>query len=823
MSSKARLRTFHGNLGSLALMSSMVLAGCAPASESAQNTSEHDPCATPLAVLATTVLDRDTGQPSEAVVPFEIDPEEFSSTPSGGFPVCVVVTNLNEKPRALSSGKFTIDDVEVFGPSAFNQNTPGAMALHELEAGPHELRARLASAPGASVRVQVLMGSAQPLPVGPNIASVLVVPDEETILSLGGATFTFPPGAVDAPVMVTAIKVVEAYTIGDLFEMLPDGMQFHEPVQAELPYEPERLPPNVTEAELIELDAIQVRNAGEWRTTVVDTNNRIASATIEHFSPSEVGTRVKLEYNEGVGRYYPMEDHNVQVVEIPLGHPGYRVSVQETPRIDGSRELWPLTIHTREIENDYASINLSTWRTWGDNVKVKLPTFPFSPCSGDTDPEENPSCYRCPTDHVDCGARPEEGNDPYRIGRGFLVESLFHHSTSQSEGHLDTKKNYFMLLRERGLGLEYMAFTKEGLLREAKDNAMRDPQITCIPKKDEACVAAFVRSQAGVEYEHTGGHAVLIGSRNSILTSQSEEDEEDLCEEKYKRGECCEPKNGRLTVLAVGEDCEVGDQCLLLITTLGKYESNGRVCEVLSEFKVKDAIQLDGGHSTGMVRNGVFLNELTKNYVPARFVPNALTISFDESAPPTEPTSPTITSPDWAARNRGTEVSVVAGVAPGQTSVTLHCSSHGSNHEKAIKFRNLPSGTTKDILFSWTTSGAKTIYCTTFAQDGTPSTPSVKHVNVAYVESIEASDGEARLGELTEFTIRGENLPDSTAAWIAGCVGDDTSLPTDGTPQERTFSCTPSGDEGDHASVVKHQSDGVILRDDIEIEFVRAP
>lgn len=700
MSSKARLRSFHDSLSALALMSSMVLAGCAPASESAQNTSEHDPCATPLAVLATTVLDRDTGQPSEAVVPFEIDPEEFSSTASGGFPVCVVVTNLNEKPRALSSGRFLIDDVEVFGPSAFNQNTPGAMALHELEAGPHELRARLASAPGASVRVQVLMGSAQPLPVGPNIASVLVVPDEETVLSLGGATFTFPPGAVDAPVVVTAIEVSVPYGLGNLFELLPDGMQFNRPVRAEVPYDLGRLPPDESPKEFLARGALKLRHVNEWLDTEVNTESNVTSAHIAHFSFVQNGTPEVQKKVSDVGIEWEILDYNMLVAEIPLNHAGLHVEIkattaemQEDDFVGPAYTLRSVTEHVEGLDSQHFAINLSMWapndetaRKWHgegegcDEIEEH--------CGRD----DNPKCCSCPPEHPDCG------NTLSAPGIGRLLDTAI--STEDPMiNFISEEPNYYILISGNH---------RDGLAAVGLPGPL-----------DEVGILRRLRE----ETQKPGGHAVFIGSDTSLIAGEG-----DICTEP--------DREEAHTVVGIGTDCTNEGECLIMLSTIEprlvwrEHPLGKDFCTVLRDhFSATDAIRLDGGSSASMVRNGELRNPKNKIWIssewePARRVVNALAVSYTGPVP--------------------------------------------------------------------------------------------------YVESLTPLD--PRLGEKTEFTIRGGNLPDSTAAWIASCVGGgDTKGPsfsTVGDREERKFSCTPRWGIGERDTVIKDSPGGVVLRDDIKVTFI---
>jgi hypothetical protein len=702
MSNMARPQTSRVSLSclsALALMTATFVTGCAPTTEGVQSPREHDPCVAPLAVLATTVLERDKGQPGEAVVPFEIDPEKYSSTPTGGFPVCVVVTNLNEKPRVIASGSFTIDDIEVFGPSAFNENTAGAMALHELEPGPHELRARLASAPGASVRVQVLMGSARPLPTGPNVGSVLIVPDKETVLSLGGATFTFPPGAVDVPVTVTAIEVSELYAPGNRFVLLPDGMQFEQPFQVELPYDPQRF--LSMESTLLEVDSFEIRCGSEWMETSMDFLKSIASTVADYLTSCQLDTPTPRGAPVAGGILWRKPNRNLIVQEIPLGRVGYRVAIKSTPQPGATeperrRKLRAVTSLLDGTIGDYVGINLSQWAA-GNGKGCNLP-------------------------NVDCGVPNEEER-----GVGLLVESVFSSNVPGAE-HVrylapeideDGKsgKNYFILIRGGAAGdlyadgfMHYQVNTK--YLVNYSDLSEDCGDLPLCDDYSSRCVEYFLKCLVA-EQEH----AVLIGSKNAIIRS------------KFDNDTCRRLADDRHTVLGIGTTCTVGEECLLLISTIAGHASGSQICdELVGVYHAKDAIELDGGHSSAIVHSGQLLNPLYPSidadwYQPARFVANALAVSHVEPLP--------------------------------------------------------------------------------------------------YVASIEPLT--ARLGAETEFTIRGGNLPDSTVAWIADCAASTPgvpALPTDGTSQERTFSCTPGGATGPRATVVKQTAGGAVFRDDIEVTFV---
>ncbi len=77
------------------------------------------------------------------------------------------------------------------------------------------------------------------------------------------------------------------------------------------------------------------------------------------------------------------------------------------------------------------------------------------------------------------------------------------------------------------------------------------------------------------------------------------------------------------------------------------------------------------------------------------------------------------------------------------------------------------------------------------------------------VESVEPLT--ATLEQSTVFTVKGHNLPDSTAFWIDQC--QSVTLLSAGTPTQRQFRCTPSWATGIKQGVVKDKSGGNVLLD----------
>lgn len=73
----------------------------------------------------------------------------------------------------------------------------------------------------------------------------------------------------------------------------------------------------------------------------------------------------------------------------------------------------------------------------------------------------------------------------------------------------------------------------------------------------------------------------------------------------------------------------------------------------------------------------------------------------------------------------------------------------------------------------------------------------------------------ATLDKVTTFTITGQCLPNTTAAWIAQCVGSHTSLPVsvNANKTSATFECKPSYSKGRKTGVIKDKPMGNVLLD----------
>lgn len=825
MTVRSTLRAL-GSTFILALLAPVTLApGCTPKDPPAggpdqtgmPDSQDLDPCTTPLRVLATIVLERDKGKPSETTLPFELSPEAVGSSALGA-PVCVTVTSLEAKPHVLASGRFTIDDKQILGPSSFNENTTTATAIRLLAAGPHALTARIASAPGTRVRVNVLLGSAKPLPDDLVSSAAVVVPDKQTTINVAGAKLTFPVGAVDAPMPVTAFETVEPYGLSNRIELLPDGMKFNKPVTIELPYDPMRLPATVTEADLLALNAIQVHHAGEWRPTTIDSANHVATALLDHFSAAQVESFVPLQYGGAGSELWRDARNHVFIARIPLNKPGFQASILATKLTTnpnngdalGVDSAGKAAFELKQVKDHLAQIDGAKYQKLGLN----LGTWVGLTCDKDSFFFDDP----------DCG-----GNDTSIYGTG-IGRPLFTARSTESPGDSyyraiscappnGTKcvgvapcdfdgvtstpvciDEYLIMVGTAKGGLQAKAFSKNDYYEA--DKSFSDPS-----------------------YEH----AILMGSTTSLVRTTLDKNTNKLVttyRDPADLGKNADPE--RRSVVGFS------DKYLILVATIGEDTLDGSALlavlkgdddnSVFKNDKIKNAILLDGGHSTSMVRNAELVNPLREgllsgnfSFAPARRVIDALAVSYESAVP-------IIDAPSYTGTNRLTPIQVTLGTDPNNLPIKVLCSSMGSNYESSpFDSKWLPSGTKVTVPMTWTTPGSKTIFCTIYDQTKLPSYGTPRNIEVAEVDEISPST--VTLNQLTTFTITGKNLPKTTVAFIPECNGPNPAVKTlftsGSSSESRTFTCTPGGAPGKREALVKHAQNGSTLRDEIDVYFVQ--
>lgn len=732
-----------------------------------QSFAENDTCKYITRVLATSVITREEGKPQETTLPFEVH--------TGPVPVCVSVTSIEAKPRVLAAGRFALDGEEVLGSSTFNQNTVTAAATRELRAGSHTLNVRLGSAPGTKVRVYVHEASkTPPFADALVVATGVLVPDKETTIDVAGGTFTFPVGAVDAPVEVTIVPEQELYGIGNRFDLYPDGLQFNVPVPVAIPYDPMSLPSTHAEVDLLAAEAIKVLHDGEWRQTTV-APNRILQATIEHFSHAKPGIVIPVPREFPGYQLYTDDSNGVHIAAFPLGQTGYHASIHAErvmgdPNQDSrwAKDKWyklkPVTAHVAALSTPFIAINATSAGAW----------------SGDANDD-----FRCNWGcglplTCDCADMGYTGQD--HIGTGTFSWSV--NTTEPSvlfSGQQEVADDKSTIKKANIERLMVIGSTdQDGLYArfwpETSQNRYEDAT-----KQLE-------------EMKNKGGHAVLLGS--NIWDINKSNDPADPCTGQ---------PDDTYTFVAIAQECSNCARHLLLITSMADRSIKDKLCNIVDLYHIQDAMALDGGDSTMMVQNGAQLFKNTSaNYKPARNVVNAFAIAPAMS----------ISAPSCASVDQDFPFGVTSAPSQDGHTVTVHCASDGVTR----KAQGIAGQSVQEFTFSWSTIGEKVINCTTFnSADGNVIATAETKVQVGQVISV--SPTFVPLGQQQTFTITGKNLCSSTVAWLDDCDDNDSSqlsLPSkweaslpDGT-ETRTFTCTPGGDDGARTdSVIKTKAGGI--------------
>jgi len=121
-----------------------------------------------------------------------------------------------------------------------------------------------------------------------------------------------PMAAADVPA-----PPEDGHVIGLTYDFGPDGATFDEPITISFEYDPDNLPEGVSEEDLVV--AVWDEDAGEWveLPSVVDTENHIVTATVDHFTTFAVV--VLPEEEEPVGEEEEEEPVGEEEEEEPVG------------------------------------------------------------------------------------------------------------------------------------------------------------------------------------------------------------------------------------------------------------------------------------------------------------------------------------------------------------------------------------------------------------------------------------------------------------------------------------------------------------------------
>ena len=182
---------------------------------------------------------------------------------------------------------------------------------------------------------------------------------------------------------------------------------------------------------------------------------------------------------------------------------------------------------------------------------------------------------------------------------------------------------------------------------------------------------------------------------------------------------------------------------------------------------------------------------------------------------PRPPSAPSYNAPSSTTVNTTTTFNVTVGVDPDGSQVKVQCTSPGSNYPgtPGVTYDSgLGSGgRVVSPSFTWSSTGSKTIYCTSFDSTGAASSVVSDNitVNAASPTVSRVSPTTVTLNQLTTFIVTGTDMPGTLAFWIAECDGVTNTLRGS---MEQRFQCTPRWTTGTKAYDVKDRSGGTSLK-----------
>jgi hypothetical protein len=203
----------------------------------------------------------------------------------------------------------------------------------------------------------------------------------------------------------------------------------------------------------------------------------------------------------------------------------------------------------------------------------------------------------------------------------------------------------------------------------------------------------------------------------------------------------------------------------------------------------------------------IYCTSFDQNGASSSTASDTITISSGNSPP----TTPSINAPSSGAVSTSISVPVVVGTDADGDNVKVQCTSAGSNYSSSAYDSGLGAGgRTVTPGFSWSSAGSKTIYCTSFDQNGASSSTASDSISISSsgpsVSSV--SPLSVTLGSPTVFTVNGANMPSTLTLWIADCAS--MAHLTTGSSQQ-TFRCTPSYSTGSKSGLVKDAPGGNTL------------
>jgi len=206
---------------------------------------------------------------------------------SGTFRAVSGLATVNLTNTEISSARVTINGVEVFGPSDFNQNIDNIEKKVTLTEGENSLTVLLKSGPMGAVRIQIHMPVEVKITLDEeNRVSSMITPQGGTITAQGadGAKFTltFPPGALlnTEEITLTPVTDIAGWPLANSMlaavRMEPEGLQLT--TSAKLTLELAQPPPSF-------LTGFFLQGSGEgFHAVTTEVQGNTATLPLTHFT-----------------------------------------------------------------------------------------------------------------------------------------------------------------------------------------------------------------------------------------------------------------------------------------------------------------------------------------------------------------------------------------------------------------------------------------------------------------------------------------------------------------------------------------------------------
>ncbi len=678
----------------------------------------------------------------------------------------------------------------------------------------------------------VAVKTAEVKPLPENMAAVVALPDEDATLTLGDDfSMLIPAGAVSEPTIITTKEtkkfvgvkdettgeIIEKQGLASTYDLHPDGMQFPVPLYVAIRYHTDMLRESIPETSLTVLHDI------ENLKTDIDTDNKIATADIYHFSRVTVTyldfsqCREKNEYNN-----YP----ETEEVEPGIVHGKCLISFMEDNTIRripyrllaidrvALKDKYELRILAKESSSSKSgTFKTSTVKDLADAnnavVAINGTLFGGSPCECTYLPDSlcSPPCYKKETEGVyPTGTTVMDGYLKRRQTTGYNeVFMAFGDDNSTGIPIKRITKNFFYGSRNEEF---YSLFEKEFSISYESS----------IPQFAPENIYRSLDKTSNVG-DASSAMRWMLSSRTTLIKT---DESGTHCSYEYPDLHHSLPDSGdELTAIGYNSDAIFFLVSEQLGLTSNEFQYYTDVCSVLDVYGTKEAVMLDGGGSSQLVIKGKLINAAQDSVYTPRHVVNAIGLVPIDQEP--EPTScPNDNEYYYGQSSLGQNENTLYDCQNGDYQVSQECTYGceviaGKNDRCKCPYGNgfycgdSQLGQDENALYSCQ-DGVFSMdkQCAYGCQEND------NHVNdqckgsslLPVVDSV--APDKATLNELTTFTVTGQNLPSTLAFWIGECE-NVTSL--GGTSTSMKFSCTPSWTTGEKDGVVKDEPGGTVLKE----------